>query len=130
MVTIWQPHAGQIATHFVREQLPYTTFDHQGITNVKISPSAADLRFHDWFMFLMGTTLVEFFLKPILCDHAFDTPGTDHEARLAKLLGDYFDGRLGIEETMPDDLPHDFASSARLAFGAMHFTQQPCGAFS
>ena len=58
-----QPHAGQIATHFVRQQLPYPPFDRQGITVLKISPITTDLRFHEWFGFLAWTALIEFFFE-------------------------------------------------------------------
>lgn len=53
-------------------------------------------------------TLIEFFLKPVLADDAFNASCTDHESRLAELLRDDFGGSVWIEKTAANDLPLQF----------------------
>ena len=58
-----QPHASKVAADFVREKLPDPAFDRQGITELRLSPLATDLRFNGLGRFLARTALVEFFLE-------------------------------------------------------------------
>jgi len=111
-----QPEADHVVADLIGQTLPYTALDADRIAVHGPRNAMADLC-HETIVVSARPIPVEFFLKPILGEHAFYAPDADLPAALHQFLGDHLRRGIRVEKTVPDHLPLEFRRAARTGLG-------------
>jgi hypothetical protein len=66
------------------------------------------------------------FLNGVLGDDAFDASSADDETGLTQFLSNHLGRGLGVEEAMPNDLPHQFVGASIVPLGTARLALKRC----